>query len=101
MLPLTLINDRLVIPSTLREDVLNQIHEGRQGIEKCKERAGYGVYWPEIARDIEKLVTSCMVCQNFQHKNRRKPLVCHEILPEPEKNSLLGFKGWDFLIVID
>lgn len=34
------VNDRLVIPSTLR-DVLSQIHEGHQGVEKCKERATF------------------------------------------------------------
>ena len=47
---------RLLIPSTLRKKVLEQIHDGHLGIEKCTLKARDSVFWPGISNDIhEKL----------------------------------------------
>ena len=43
---------RLLIPSTLRRKVLEQIHNGHLGIEKCMLKARYSVFWPGISNDI-------------------------------------------------
>ena len=45
---------RLVIPSTLRSKVLEQIHEGHLGIEKCMLKVRDSVFWPGIANDIRE-----------------------------------------------
>ena len=37
---------RLLIPSTLRRKVLEQIHDGHLGIEKCMLKARDSVFWP-------------------------------------------------------
>ena len=49
---------RLLIPSILRKRILEQIHEGHQGIEKCMLRAREAVFWPGISNDIHKIVPS-------------------------------------------
>ncbi|KAL6455328.1 hypothetical protein MHYP_G00362220 [Metynnis hypsauchen] len=41
---LLLKGQRLVIPSTMRNDVLNKLHEGHQGEVKCRERARQSGY---------------------------------------------------------
>ena len=43
---------RLLIPSTLCRKVLEQIHEGHQGMEKCMLKARESVFWPGISDDI-------------------------------------------------
>ena len=43
---------RLLIPSTLHHKVLEQIHEGHQGMEKCMLKARESVFWPGISDDI-------------------------------------------------
>ena len=43
---------RLLIPSTLRRKVLEQIHDGHLGIEKCMLKARDSVFWPGISNDI-------------------------------------------------
>ena len=43
---------RLLIPSTLRKKVLEQIHDGHLGIEKCMLKARDSVFWPGISNDI-------------------------------------------------
>ena len=45
-------SSRLLIPSTLCQKVLEQIHEGHQGIEKCMLKARESVFWPGISDDI-------------------------------------------------
>ena len=54
---------RLLIPSTLRRKVLEQIHEGHLGIEKCMLKARDSVFWPGISNDICVTVEKCGICQ--------------------------------------
>ena len=54
---------RLVIPSTLRRKVLEQIHEGHLGIEKCMLKARDSVFWPGISNDIRETMEKCGICQ--------------------------------------
>ena len=54
---------RLLIPSTLRKKVLEQIHDGHLGMEKCMLKARDSVFWPGISNDIRKTVEKCGICQ--------------------------------------
>ena len=45
---------RLLIPSTRRKKVLEQIHDGHLGIEKCILKARDSVFWPGISNDIHE-----------------------------------------------
>lgn len=45
---LVLYHDCIVIPTELRSNVLSQLHEGHQGLTKCRERAWLTVWWPDI-----------------------------------------------------
>ena len=54
---------RLIIPSTLRRKVLEQIHEGHLGIEKCMLKARDSVFWPGISNEIRETVEKCGICQ--------------------------------------
>ena len=54
---------RLLIPSTLRRKVLEQIHNGHLGIEKCMLKARDSVFWPGISTDICETVEKCGICQ--------------------------------------
>ena len=61
---------RLIIPATLRNDVITRIHSGHQGIVKCRRRAYSSVWlprtdvwWPRTDDDVETFVSKCHVCQ--------------------------------------
>ena len=47
---------RLIIPSTLRRKVLEQIHEEHLDIEKCMLKARDSVFWPGISNEIRETV---------------------------------------------
>ena len=54
---------RILVPSTLRKKVLEQIHDVHFGIEKCMLKARESVFWPGISNDICETVEKCGICQ--------------------------------------
>ena len=66
--------NRIVIPTTLRPDILSRIHEGHMGISKCKERAQTTVWWPGIGHDIERKVTECLFSMENKHNQHKEPV---------------------------
>ena len=73
---LLLYNSRLVIPEPLQADILSRIHEGHQGIVKCRAMAKTSVWWPGLSKQIEELIKACPTCE--KHK---------EVRPEPPRPS--------------
>ena len=65
---------RLVIPASLRRDVLSRLHDAHQGIERTKRRARLCVYWPGIDRDVTNVVSSCQRCRPLVPSHANEPL---------------------------
>ena len=65
---------RVVIPASLRVDMLDRIHAAHQGITKCRERAKHSVWWPGLSRQLEEIVRSCPQCQKHSPL-RPEPLI--------------------------
>lgn len=53
---------RVVIPKSLQESILKDLHTSHMGIVKMKSVARSYVYWPGIDSDIERLANSCSSC---------------------------------------
>ena len=47
---------RLVVPPSLRRDVLERVNEGHQGIVKCLERVRMAVWRPNIDSEVKDFV---------------------------------------------
>ena len=55
-----------VIPNSLRQQILEQLHTNHVGIEKTKLLAHESVYWSSINADIENYIINCATCLEFQ-----------------------------------
>ena len=64
------LNDRIIIPPTLRSAILQDLHSGHIGIEKMKSLARCLCWWPEIDADFRRTASSCEGCQ---HKGLHQP----------------------------
>lgn len=95
--------DRIVIPSEMRMEILDKIHEGHQGITKCRERAKRSVWWPGLSRQIEDLVRTCRKC--VEHRvNHKEPMIPTAVPDRPWQTlgtDLCFVKGRPYLIVVD
>jgi len=57
-----LYEDRVVIPPSLRQRVVQHLHAAHQGISTMEQRARKVVYWPGITKDITDIRRACDAC---------------------------------------
>ena len=76
---LILKGNKIVIPSTLIKEMKQILHTGHLGIERTKSNARSTMYWPNIDKDINEMISNCNACQKYRNLNPREPLLSHEI----------------------
>ena len=71
---LLLFDDRIVIPRSMRLEILDYFHTGHLGITKCRARARSSVWWPGLSTQIENMVANCNTCAKDCHEPK-EPLM--------------------------
>ena len=87
----------------MRPEMLQYIHKGHQGKERCLLRARNTVFWPKITYDVQELIERCIICQEH---GRSQPIIdiTQELPPFPWHTlatDIFYWKRMDFLIVAD
>ena len=54
---LLLYGTRIVVPASMRQVTLKKIHQGHQGIQRCRLRVSTSVWWPGVSRDMEHFIS--------------------------------------------
>ena len=101
---LVLKGNRIVIPSSTRDQVLQAIHLGHQGENKCILRARESVFWPGISADIRQMVKDCDLCNKHQPAQPKLPIMQPDLPTRPwEKlgTDIFEFDGKKYLMVVD
>lgn len=96
-------DDKVVIPQELREEMMERIHRGHQGIEKCIRRTTGSMWWPNMRKDIEDYVKNCNECIKT-NRITHYPMKTSELPSGPWEtvgSDLFQFKGRDYLIMVD
>lgn len=96
---------RVVIPATLKPQVLDLLHTGHFGMQRMKQLARTAVYWPRINDDIVNLSHNCITCaehQNTPAKHANHPWM----LPEKPWSRVhidhaINFLGSNWLVLVD
>jgi len=101
---LLFMGDRLIVPTAKRSSILQLIHEGHLGVQKCKARARLCVYWPNINDEIDKIVKSCSVCNRYVNSNQKEPMIPHQLPDRPWEEVSADYftlHTQDYLLVVD
>ena len=73
--------NRIIVPREMRPEMLQYIHEGHQGKERCL-RARNTAFWPKMTYDIQQLIERCIICQEH---GKSQPIIgtTQELPPFP------------------
>jgi len=66
---------RVIVPGTLRQQILKELHCAHPGMVRMKEVARSHVWWPNMDREIEELVRACTGCQKTKATPTVAPLM--------------------------
>ena len=95
--------NRIIVPREMRPEMLQYIHEGHQGKEKCLLEARNTVFWPKMTYDVQELIEICIICQ--EHGKSQPIIGSTQKLPlfswQTLATDIFYWKRMDFLIVAD
>ena len=93
--------NRIIVPTEMRPEMLQYIHEGYQSKEKYLLHAKDTVFWPGLTYDTQELVEKCSICQECG--NSQLIIGRHQdVLPFPWHTfakDLFYYNRMDFLVV--
>lgn len=97
---------RLLVPESLRPNVLQLAHEGHQGVVKTKKLLRQKVWYPGIDKDVENLVAGCIPCQATGLAPPPEPLQMSQMPEHPWMEVSADFygpvpTGEHILVVVD
>ena len=72
---LVLLNRRIVIPQSLRRQVLDNLHAAHQGFNSMSARANQAVYWPGMNASIRNHRLMCHSCNQIAPSQPSEPLI--------------------------
>ncbi|PIK34233.1 hypothetical protein BSL78_28947 [Apostichopus japonicus] len=75
--------ERVVVPKTLRREMLDKIHSSHLGIDGCLRRARECLYWPGMNAELKDYIQTCDVCASVGTNQPKEPLMPHAIERRP------------------
>jgi len=101
---LVLYRHRIVVPATIRKEILSRLHSSHRGIETTKRRAAQTVWWPGITNDIATTIEACSACQTLQPSLQKEPVMREQAPTRPFESvsaDLFSHAGKSYLVYAD
>ena len=96
--------ERVVIPTSLRLDMIKRIHSSRIGVEGCLRRARESLHWPGMNSQVKDFIRRCETCRTYEQKQQKETLISHEIpnrLWSKVGVDLMKCRDKDYLVTMD
>jgi len=94
-----------VIPKSLQNQILEELHQGHFGMVKMKNLARSHVYWEGIDKDIEEYVRHCESCLKFGKMPKKEQIHPWEYPSGPWQRVHVDFAGpflgQNYFLVVD
>ena len=94
----------MIIPQSMKKDMLQKIHSSHLGIDACTRKAIDLRFLPEMNKDIHNFIQQCETCSEMYDQQQKEPLQTHRLPPRPwSKLALDQFSvdGKDYLVTVD
>lgn len=101
---LVLCGQRVIIPQTMRSEVLKTLHASHQGFQRTKLRARQAVFWPGINNEIRNVCQSCEQCQRYQPSLQQEPMKSDPPPQRPFESTsadLFYYAGKEYIVYAD
>ena len=99
-----LYNDRVIIPRTLRDKVLEALHSAHQGISQMSSRAESSFFWPQMTSSINELRQRCQHCNRIAPSQPNAPPT-PPLQPQYPFQSICAdfcqYAGHCYLVIVD
>ncbi|CAC5394818.1 unnamed protein product [Mytilus coruscus] len=96
--------EKIIIPASMRKNMLNKLHEGHLGIEKTRKLARDSIFWPGINAKITDFIAKCSVCLESRRSNTKEPMTESETPELPWMTVVTDIFYWNknnYLIIVD
>lgn len=75
--------NKIFVPKSEVNEILETIHASHQGIQSCLHRARQTVFWKNMTQDIANYVERCAICQSTQRCNDKEKIVTRKVPEYP------------------
>lgn len=95
---------RVIIPFKLRNALLKELHTSHPGMRRMKELARNYLWFPNLDKEIETLVSSCEACQMVKNEPVKSPTIPWKYPEMPMERVHIDYaeyRGKHYLVFID
>ena len=95
---------QLVIPYSMRKQMMTMVHESHIGIDGCLRRARECMYWPRMSTELKEFISKCDVCLSYRSEQTKEPLEQHCFAARPWSKigvDLCELDGRNLLVAVD
>ena len=71
----------VVVPATLRKEMMAVCHDTHIGVEGCIRRARESMFWPRMTTELKAYISKCDVCMSHRTAPPKETLLPHEFIP--------------------
>ena len=99
-----LYKNRILIPASLRREVLGNLHSAHQGVSSMMSRAESSVFWPGISQDVQHIRDRCNDCNTMAPSQLNlppRPLLYPTYPFELVCADYFMYRGNNFLVIVD
>lgn len=74
---------QLVVPVSLRKELMAATHASHIGVEACIRRARDSLYWPRMTTELKEYIAKCDVCMAHRSEQSKEPIQQHDFAARP------------------
>lgn len=95
---------RIIIPTNMRQQMVNRAHASHLGIQYTVNTARDIMYWPRMTAELTEAVTLCKTCQESNPSNQKEPMMTHPIPQLPWQSTAsdcFEVNGEHYVVIVD